>query len=205
MNVGDLLHIKGQLDDGSTTIFYAELVGINEDNQLEVYYLEQTKKLEGHIWSYKSDWDVVHEDCVERVFHPTQPSYVSTYKEFGFIPTVKENQFLQNGVEIPSHILVPLPLDSEEEVDEDDAEMNDFIIDDEEANEPFTHAIPDNEFVIETHKAVNQYNQWEPKNGSEKKVKNFIDGLAEKYQTEDDNRQFAKGKSLDYSHPPTKQ
>ena len=35
-----------------------------------------------------------------------------------------------------------------------------------------------------------------------KKVKTFIDNLAEKYQQQDDNRQFARGTSLDYLHPP---
>lgn len=199
---GDLLHINGKDANDNPCIFYAELVGIDENEKLEVYYLEQTKKLEGYIWSYAKDWDTVGEECVTQVFHPTKENYVSVYKQFGFIPTVKENHFIQNGITIPSHILVPIPLDSEEDSDEMDEDMKDFIVDDEVANEPFTHAKIDNDFVRETHQAVHDYNKWEPKNQSELKVKTFIDQMAEKYQQQDDNRQFVKGKSLDYLHPP---
>ena len=74
---------------------------------------------------------------------------------------MKENHFLKNGVNIPSHIGAD-PLDSEEEEDEDE-DMSDFIVDDEVANEPFTHAQPDNDFVRDTHQAVHDYNRWEPK------------------------------------------
>ena len=46
---GDLLHINGKDANDNPCIFYAELVGIDENEKLEVYYLEQTKKLEGYI------------------------------------------------------------------------------------------------------------------------------------------------------------
>ena len=46
---GDLLHIVGKDQDDNVCTFYGELVGINEDNMLEVYYLEVTKKLQGYI------------------------------------------------------------------------------------------------------------------------------------------------------------
>ena len=35
-------------------------------------------------------------------------------------------------------------------------------------------------------------------------MKSFVDNLAEKYKRQDDNRQFAQGKSVDYDHPPMK-
>ena len=83
--VGDLLHINGQDQNNNPCTFYAEMVGVNEDNELEVYYLEQTKKMEGYIWSYAKDWDTVDKECVRQVFHPTKADYVKVYKEFGFI------------------------------------------------------------------------------------------------------------------------
>lgn len=205
MKEGDLLHILGQNDDNTTSTWYAELVGINEDHDLEVYLLEQTKILQGYVWSYADDWQTVPKDSVLKVFTPEKGSYVKTYKEFGFIPTNAANQFLKVGVAIPDHILTPIPLDSDcegaEDEDEDD-DMGGFIVDDDVANEPFTHASPDNDFVRETHQAVHDYNTWEPKNNSEKKVKSFIDNMAHKYQQQDDNRQFASGRSLDYVKPP---
>lgn len=199
---GDLLHIRGRDQNDQLCMFYGELVGINEDNLLEIYYLEITKKHDGYIWSYASDWDTVHRDCVMRSFRPTKDTYVSVYKQFGFIPTVKENYFLKADVNIPSNVLVPIALDSEEEPVDTDDDMSDFIVPDEIANEPFTHAVPNNDFVKETHKAVRDYNNWKPKNNSEKKVKTFIDNMAKKYQQMDDNKQFANGTSLDYLHPP---
>lgn len=199
---GDLLHIRGRDQNDQLCMFYGELVGINEDNLLEIYYLEMTKKHDGYIWSYASDWDTVHRDCVMRSFRPTKDTYVSVYKQFGFIPTVKENYFLKMDVDIPSNVLVPIALDSEEEPVDTDDDMSDFIVPDEIANEPFTHAVPNNDFVKETHQAVHDYNNWEPKRNSEKKVKTFIDNMAKKYEQMDDNKQFANGTSLDYLHPP---
>ena len=205
MKQGDLLHILGQNEDGSRTTWFAELVGIDEDDKLEVYFLEQTKLLEGHIWSYASDWQTVSKDSVMKVITPDNTAYVKSYKEYGFIPTVTENQFLKVGDTIPDHLLTPMPLDSDQEgqMEDDDGEMDDFIVDDEVANEPFTHATANNDFVREVHTAVNQYNSWEPKNNTEKKVKTFIDPLADKYQRQDDNKQFARGRVVDYTNPPT--
>lgn len=197
---GDLLHIQGRDDEDQLCVFYGEMVGINEDNMLEVYYLEMTKKR--YIWSYASDWDTIHADCVIKSFRPTKNTYISVYKQFGFVPTVKENHFLKVGVVIPSNVLVPIALDSEEEEADTDDDMSDFIVPDEVANEPFTHALPTNNFVRETHQAVHDYNNWEPKNNSEKKVKTFIDNMAKKYQQMDDNKHFANGTSIDYLHPP---
>ena len=206
MKKGDLLHILGTNDDDTTSTWYAELVGIDEEHNLEVYLLEQTKMLRGYIWSYSDDWQVVPAASVLKVFSPSKGSYVKTYKNFGFIPTNSANQFLKVGDTIPSDLLTPIPLDEDMEegqvIEEETDEMDDFIVDDNIANEPFTHAVADNDFVKEVHQAVNDYNGWEPKNNQEKKVKTFIDNLAHKYQQEDDNRQFVRGTSLDYSKPP---
>lgn len=206
MKEGDLIHIRGQKDDNSFSTWYGEVVGFDEDDMVEVYLLEQTNMMEGYIWSYATDWQTIPRGSVLEVYTPEHGKYIQTYKAFGFIPTNTADQFLKVGVQVPDHILLPLQLDSDDEgqlkQDEDDSEMDDFIVPDEVANEPFTQANPDNDFVRETHKAVLDYNHWEPKNESEKKVKTFIDNLADKYQKQDDNRQFAAGSSVDYVKPP---
>jgi hypothetical protein len=206
MKEGDLIHILGQNDDNSKLTLYGEVVGFGEDDSVEVYLLEQTKMMEGYIWSYAKDWQTVPRDSVLSVYTPEQGKYIHTYKAFGFIPTNTADQFLKVGVQVPDHILLPLELDSDDEgqlkQDEDDDEMADFIVPDEVANEPFTQANPDNDFVRETHRAVLDYNNWAPKNETEKKAKNFIDAMADKYQKQDDNKQFASGMSVDYVKPP---
>ena len=159
--------------------------------------------LQGFIWKYNEAWQTVPPTSVLKVFHPEKATYVKTYKDFGFIPTMEEGKFLKVGDDIPSHIVTPMPLDSDQEGQmEDDSDMDNFVVDDAVANEPFTHAEPTNDFVREVHQAVSDYNGWMPQNKSEEKVKTFIDGLAHKYQHQDDNRQFAHGKSVNYSNPP---
>lgn len=206
MKEGDLIHILGKNNDNSVSTWYGEVVGFTENDMVEVYLLEQTKMMEGYIWSYSTEWQTIPMSSVLQTFTPKNGSYIKTYKEFGFIPTNTADQFLKVGVQVPDHILLPLELDSEDEgqlKEDEDSDMDDFIVDDEVANEPFTHAPANNDFVREVHTAVNQYNSWEPKNNSEKNVKTFIDNLADKYQRQDDNRQFARGKTLDYTNPPT--
>jgi hypothetical protein len=206
MKEGDLLHIKGQNDDGTISTWYGELVGIDAEGNLELFYLEQTPLCGGYIWSYKSEWDTVSPDTVMQTFTPTKENYLSTLREFGFHATVEENQFLRVTDEIPATITVPMILDSDtESVHEGDSDLSDFIVDDDVANEPFTHACPSSDFVRETHQAVNDYNKWVPKSVEETRVKQFIDNMAQRYQTEDDNRHFANGEHVDYLHPRVSQ
>ena len=70
MKEGDLLHIKGQNDDGTISTWYAEVVGVNDDGLLEIFYLEQTELCQGYIWSYRSEWTTVSPSCVIRSFTP---------------------------------------------------------------------------------------------------------------------------------------
>jgi len=202
MKEGDLLHIKGHNDDNTVSTWYGELVGVDEDGQLEVFYLEQTLLCEGFVWSYRTEWDTVPPECVIRVFTPTKETYLATMREFGFHATVTDNQFLRVDADIPVHVVVPMTLDSDvESVHDGDSDLNEFIVDDDEANEPFTHAEPTSDFVKDTHKAVNDYNKWAPKSREEARVKRFIDGMAAKYQTSDDDRHFVNGDHVDYLHP----
>lgn len=203
MKNGDLLHVNGLSDDDQPEVWYAELVGVNEDDDLEVFFLEKTTLCDGYVWSYNGDWQTIPRASVIQVFSPSKADYITTYHAFGFMPTVMENQFLRVSDTIPPNILTPMPLDAEDSDSEcgENEDMDDFIVDDEVANEPFTQAVPNNDFVRDVHQAVQEYNQWAPQRPEEKRVKDFIDSLALKYQAEDDNRQFAAGHSVDYNHP----
>jgi len=205
MKPGDLIHIHGQNSDGTFSDWYAESVGVDDDGNMEVFYIEQTPLCGGHIWSFKEEWDIIPVESVKAIFSPCQNTYISTFKAFGFIPTVEENKFLRVGDDIPLSILTPLPLDDDDDEHDDDSDMADFIVDDDVANEPFTHAdVNTSDFIKETHQAVNDYNQWAPATPEEMRVKNFIDGLAKRYQEDDDNRQFARGTSVNYERPKMK-
>ena len=194
MKAGDLLKIYGNK--------YAELVGIDEDNNLEVYFISRSKNK--WVWEYEEEWQVVTRNDVVEHIELKKGTALDAYKKLGFRP-LTENTFVKLDDDIPKDVIVPVGDFDEKDssgLDSDDS-LNDFIVPDEEGEE-FRPASPTNEFVIETHKCVHQYNDWSPEKAEHKKVKKFIDNLSHKYQTKDDDRQFAKGQSVDYEHPPLK-
>ena len=95
------------------------------------------------------------------------------------------------GYEIPSE-------------DESDSEsMKDFIVKDNEC-EPFTLAPNDSPFVRDTHRAVNEFNDWQPKNNKEEQTRQFIICQEARAVAIDDNARFERnmpGEST-YSRPP---
>ena len=56
MNEGDLLKIQGETGE-----WYAELAGIDEDDQLEVFYINRSKE-NRWVWEYGDDWQVVSQN-----------------------------------------------------------------------------------------------------------------------------------------------
>ena len=174
----------------------------DKDGKLEIDYISRPKGK--WIWEYEKEWQTVAKWTILEHVPLDKDNPIESYKKLGFRP-LTENTFLKlDEVDlIPKNVLLPTGYyDEEEELDSDDS-LKDFIVPDEEG-EAFTLAPLDSDFVKETHEIVNHYNNWEPKNRSEKKVKTFVDGIAHKYKQKDDNRQFAQGKSVDYDHPPMK-
>lgn len=193
-NAGDLVKVQGE-----TGVWYAEIVGEDEEHQLEVFYINRS---ENHwIWKYDDDWETVSKECILEHIPLVKEKAVECYKQLGFRPLTEET-FIKLDDKIPDDVLVPTGEFDEEEADSDDS-LQDFIVPDDEA-EAFTPADPSIPFVQETHELVHKYNKWEPKDRKQKRLKSFVDNLAHKYKVKDDERQFAKGTSVDYDHPPLK-
>lgn len=191
---GDLIKVHGENE------WYAEVIDENEDNQLEVFYINRTSENKW-IWKYDDDWDVVSKDSVLEHIPFDKKDIIKCYETLGFRP-LTEHTFVKLDDKIPDDVLMPTGVfDQEEEDSEDD--MSDFIVPDEEG-EAFTPADPSIPFVQETHEMIHKYNTWEPTDKKGKKLKVFVDDLAHKYKTQDDERQFANGTSVDYDHPPLK-
>lgn len=194
MKEGDLLKINGE------GVWYAELVGVDEEGLLEVFYINRCKD-NRWVWKYDTEWQTCHKNCVlEHI--PLQPDKaVECYHKLGFRP-LSEETFVFLNDEIPEDVSIPTgAFDELEEEEEED--MSDFIVPDEEG-EAFRPASPSIPFVQETHELVNQFNGWEPKNAKEEKLKAFVNILSHKYKMQDDNKQFAQGTSVDYDHPALK-
>ena len=193
-----------------------EVVDIDEDNHLEVYFIESFEnEANGKIFKYAEDWEVVDKDKV--VQHTKKPSnkfdYPKVYTELGYKPMgfYKGHEiFIESTADIEQdedlkHFKFPTDgFDSDDEEDETDS-LDGFIVPDEEG-EPFTPASPTNDYVKFTHQAVNDYNSWVPDETDKFQVglKRKIDSMESKYSQKEDDRQFASGKSIDYNHPPLK-
>ncbi len=191
MQTGDLVSMCAANDE----TWYGEVVGVAGD-KIEVYYIE---KGTGSVWSYTEDVYEVHKDCVTKhVVTSSCSNIVSAFRELGFRPLSDSTFALLN-----EEGTVPLG-DPAFDMDDDDCigihpEMRDFIIPDEDG-ECFTFADASNEFVRETHRAVQDFNRWQP-TGEAVRVKTFIDEQDAR-ACEQENARTRLGESLSYTKPP---
>ena len=195
MKEGDLLKINGE-----SGVWYAELVGIDEEGLLEVFYINRCKD-NRWVWKYDDEWNTCLQSCVMEHIPLIKEKALECFRKLGFRP-LTENTFLSLNDTVPDEVSLPTGEFNEYEQEEEE-DMSDFIVPDEEG-EPFRPASPSIPFVQETHELVNRFNTWEPKNKKEEKLKAYVDNLSHKYKLEDDNIQFAEGRSVDYDHPRLK-
>ena len=84
MKPGDLLKIFGNK--------YGELVGIDEDNNLEVYFISRSKNK--WVWEYEEEWQVVTRNEVVEHIELKKGTALDSYKKLGFRP-LTENTFIK--------------------------------------------------------------------------------------------------------------
>jgi hypothetical protein len=191
INVGDLVSLT--LSGNVKT--YGEVVGVLDD-KIEVYLLV---KGVNNVWHYSSEWHLVPTSTItQHVVTSKCANIVVAFKQLGFRP-LTEDTFarLDESGEVPVG-------DACFDVEADDfpgihPEMQDFIIPDEEG-EAFTFAEPSNEFVIETHKAVREFNDWNP-SGDAKKLKNFVLSMENRVIKKESSR-TRLGEAVSYNKPP---
>lgn len=191
MNIGDLVSLHAENDE----TWYGEVVAVQGDN-LEVYYIE---KGDNNIWTYSDDVYEIPKGCVKKHVVTSECSnIVCAFRALGFRP-LSDCTFAL----IDETGTVPLG-DPAFDVDDDDCvgihpEMRDFIVPDEDG-ERFTFATADNDFVRETHKAVRDFNRWQP-TGEAVRVKNFIEQQEAKACGQE-NARTRLGEGLSYTNPP---
>lgn len=195
---------------------WAEVVDIDEENNLEVYFIIQTGECNGKIYKYAVDWEVVTKNTVtQHIKKPkTHSDILQVLANVGFKPMgevdgeeifIKIDTDIETDEDLKTYQFPTENADSDDEEESDFDSLDGFIVRDEDG-EAFCPADPDSDFVQEVHEAVHDYNKWEPdgKNKTEVGVKRFIDNLEEKYMRKEDDRQFASGLSVNYRHPPLK-
>jgi hypothetical protein len=220
---GDLIIFKV----GDQT-FYGEILGIDESNKIEVSRLKKTEKQEGRIWHFVDDdkWSTIDTKLVTKHVTVQEGSardvLVKAWKEIGFLPGGDGITFCR----VEDEEGTTLPLFQGAESDDEDstgltpsdthgmhgyASDDGFIIPDDEGSE-FEFADPDNlsddeaaEFVRETHKAVREFDQWQPSDKQGKAIKKYIESMDHKATIETDNQRLAAGKeTIRTSNPPLK-
>lgn len=188
---GDLVSLYAEGDQ----IWYAEVVSVTDDT-IDVYYIEPG---DANVWSYSDDvFEIPKGSVKSHVKTASHANVVSAFRELGFRP-LTDSTFAR----VDATGVTPVG-DPAFDVEEDDfvgihPEMRDFIVPDEEG-EAFSLARPDNDFVRETHKAVNDFNNWNPVDDAVR-VKEYIEALDSRVCRQE-NARTRLGEGISYNHPP---
>ena len=204
---------------------YGEVLGIEEGTgHLEVSFLKKTPVQDGRIWQFAADdeWETVVPLTVTK--HVPVPegsdghTVAKAWKSVGFVASGDGITFCRCEDE---HLTTLDMLMCEEDSDDEEGtpssnanmhgyEDDGFVVPDDEGEE-FDFADPstlDKEgaaFVLETHKAVHDFDKWYPKDKQGQGIKQYIDNMDRKASIQTDNHRFTNGKSsISTSKPPLK-
>lgn len=213
LTTGDLVKYRHKYLFGQIESYIGEIVDI-DNNNVSIHVLEQQAEYNGKLWMFNNTEHDVAVSALTTLVKPERPLTRKTMKAawnmMGYVVGVERFCL----VEDEEHVTLDVhPQDSDSEEEENDStyihpEMRDFIVPDNEG-EAFTFADASTlsgdakKFVEDTHKAVNQWNNWTPTKPQEQKIKTFVDNMASKANHAEGDRQFVDGKSsLDTSTPP---
>jgi hypothetical protein len=204
--------------------FYGEIVGISDDNKVEVSRLKKTIKQEGRIWEFVDDdkWSAIDMKFITKHVHvpPGSNGHVvsKAWKSIGFLAGGDGMTFCR--IEDEDSTTMPVMAYEIDSEDEDGSpstnpsmhgyESDGFVVPDDEG-EQFEFADPsilneeDAEWVEQTHRAVREFDNWSPKDKAGKAIKKYIEKMDKKASIQTDNQRFSKGKSsISTSKPPLK-
>ena len=202
---GDLVNYW--LMDG--TLYVGEVVAI-ENGTLITHFLQRRTEYGGKLWRFCTD-DPEHEVSPNRVIrhvHHDTPLTKGTvrlgWEYMGYIVGVEDYCLKKDENDVPLDV-------AECDSESDDEGANEYVYDDfvvpDAEGEEFCHPKPTDltseqqSWVNETHAAVRDWNTWVPKDEREQSVKNFVDNMSSKFGHQEDERQFATGKSMDLHRP----
>ena len=162
----------------------AEVADMDENGKLEVWYIvPDTSRANGKIYHYQENWVTIDPSMVQQHFpKPDKAKVLETYRQLGFRP-MTEDIFVRADVDIEAdddlkHFQFPTDTIDVDDYESETDSLDGFIVPDEDG-EAFVPASPTNDFVIDTHRAVRDYNNWVPDSSNKQQVgiKNFIDQL----------------------------
>jgi hypothetical protein len=215
LTTGDLVKYRHKHLFGQIESYIGEIVDIDNDI-VSIHVLEQQSEYNGKLWMFNHTEHEILASTLTSLVKPERPLTRKTMKAawgmMGYVVGVERFCLIEDE----KHVTLDVhPQDSDSEDDENDSdyihpEMRDFIVPDNEG-EAFTFADTSKlsgeakQYVEETHRAVNDWNNWtpDPNQPMQGKIKMFVDGMASKAGHQESDRQFMAGHaSLSTSSPP---
>tara|TARA_Y100000389_G_scaffold204940_1_gene261037 strand:- start:12636 stop:13217 length:582 start_codon:yes stop_codon:yes gene_type:complete len=186
-----LLQVRGMDDNNEDCVWYAEAVGRikkNDQYYYEGYYLVPSKTNPSHL-VYDETYDHIPEDSVMTKLSITNESYELAWEKMGVLMNKSGNEtyFLKVGE--------PLFAFSESNDDKDDIGSIDSYSTESDDRSNISDLIDDSEIETvscnnETKTLNEQFKDWVPKDGTERRVKSFIESLEHRAAQERDERAF---------------
>jgi len=226
---GDLITCIITHGDNNNEIKFGEVVGVDLVTQkIEVSFLKRTALQEGRIWHFEEsdEWVAINkESIVKHVPIPTGSNgaiVAAGWLEIGFVAGGNGFSFCLVADEKTTSLPLLLCEDSESEEEEEastDPAMHGYqndgwcVPDDDPSCEPFHFAdINDptlsdeaKEFIETTHKAVHDFERWNPTDKQSQGIKTYIDNADLKACVQSDNARLKAGKSsISFTKPPLK-
>jgi len=204
---------------------FGEIVGVDlVTNKVEVSCLHRTTLQNHTIWQFEEsdEWLVVNkETIVKHVSVPTGSdgaAVAAAWREIGFVAGGDGMSFC---LTTDSHTTTLPILECDADSSDDDEEVSanpsmhgyaddGFVVADDDG-EPFSFADIDDpnldeearKFIEETHKAVHDFEKWEPSEKQSEGIKAYIDNADRKACIQTDNARLARGKSsIAFTKPP---
>jgi hypothetical protein len=208
---------------------FGEIVGVDlVTNQVEVSCLKRTTLQNNTIWQFEEndEWIAVNKETI--VKHIPVPvgadgvTVATAWREMGFVASGDGMSFCLTTDEHTTTLPILECDGSSDEDDEDQVSMNPsmhgyaddgFVVPDDDG-EPFCFADIDDpdlneearQFIEETHKAVHDFDKWEPTDDKQAEgIKAYISNADRKACIQTDNARLARGKSsIAFTKPPQK-
>ena len=209
---GDMLTITGEDDNGKKETWLAEYYDKDkkQKDHIVINYIEEDLDDPPFLkYNTRDHFDTCHIDCVDdyasssvgfsNQWKHEREGYAAACKKLGYRMLSKDKFIKEEDYDSSKHDIGEFDGftdDSSDDESEDEDDKN-FIVatSDLTEEEDFSEGNSDeDEFIRDTHKAVREYENWEPTNKKQKKVKKFIDDLTDKIIKQEDEKRFQQGR-----------
>lgn len=224
---GDLVKINGESDDGAPEEWIGEVVDINDPAGIVVCLLERTKEQSSKIWRFLGSETIAPVEAITEHVVPERPDGMLTrrtvknaWEIMGFSVGVDDFCLKEDEHEVTLE-LGNVDTSSDEDEDDEDDDDEDYdpgdacdedeeISSDEECDDPTLGGFivadeeedGDDDFVADTHNAVNDWEDWQPRSKRQRRFKRSVDALAQRAAQEADDAAFQRGEAASVRPPP---